>query len=157
MTALSGGRRSLESFAISIAVLAAPYAAIQTDSLDDSGSSSAGSARWEDGEAMESAMPLDEAASALWSLVLGRKVASSCFMYSIVDVGGGLFGRVDDDEGLFRKYCMMNVGTTKRRRPHEAKFHTHTGEFSRVQEFNKRKVEQRETTDNDSQVSWTRA
>ena len=145
MTALSGGRRSLESFAISIAVLAAPYAAIQTDSLDDSGSSSAGSARWEDGEAMESAMPLDEAASALWSLVLGWKAASSCFMFSIVDVGGGLFGRVDDDEGLFRKYRMMDAGTstTKDRRPHKAKFHTHTEEFSPGQEFNnlKRKVE----------------
>ena len=38
MTALTGGKISKESFAMSTAILAAPYVALQTDSLDDPGS-----------------------------------------------------------------------------------------------------------------------
>ena len=106
MTALSGGSMSEESFAISTAILAAPNAAFQADSLDDPGSLSAVSVGSEDGEAMERAMALDKAASVLRSLVRGWNVASSCFMYSAmggVGVSGGLFVGVDGDEDFFRK------------------------------------------------------
>ena len=60
----------------------------------------------QDGEAIDRAMALDEAASALRSLTRGWNVASSCFMYSkIAGVGvrGGLFLGVAEDEGFFRK------------------------------------------------------
>ena len=80
MTALSGGSRSEESFAISTAILAAPYTAFQTDSLDDPGSLSVASVGSQDGEAIERAMALDEAASALESLTPGWVVVSSFFM-----------------------------------------------------------------------------
>ena len=46
------------------------------------------------------AIALDEAASALRSLVRGWNVASSCLMYSAIGglgVGGGLFVGVADD------------------------------------------------------------
>jgi hypothetical protein len=71
MTALSGGSISEESFAISTAILAAPNAAIQTDSLDDPGSLGVVSEGSLGGETIESAMALVEAASALRSLVRG--------------------------------------------------------------------------------------
>ena len=100
MTALSGGSISEESFATSMAIFAAPYAAFQPDSLEDPDSSSATSVGSQNGEAIDKAIALEEAASALWSLVRGWNVASSCFMYSTiggVDVGGGLLVGVDDD------------------------------------------------------------
>lgn len=106
MTAFSGGSISEESFAISTAILAAPYAALQTDSLEDPSPSSVVSMEIHDGEAMDRAMALDEAASALRSLARGRNVASSCFMYSAmggVGVDGGVFVGVADGEVLFRK------------------------------------------------------
>ena len=101
MTALSGGSISEESFAISTAILAAPNAAFQADSLDDPGSLGALSVGSEDGEATDKAMALDKAASVLGSLVRGWNVASSCFMYSAM--GGGLPVGVDGDEDFFLK------------------------------------------------------
>ena len=106
MTALSGGSRSEESFAISTAILATPYAAFQTDSLDDPGSLGAMSVGPLGGEAIDRATALEEAAIALRSLAWGWNVASSCFMCSTmgdVGVGGGLFVGVAADEDLFRK------------------------------------------------------
>ena len=64
MTALSGGRISEASLAISTVILAVPYAVFQPDSFDDPGLSSASSTGSQDGEAMDSAMALEEAASA---------------------------------------------------------------------------------------------
>lgn len=116
MTALTGGNISEESFAISTAILAAPYAAFQADSLDDPGSlgaESMGSMGSEDGEIIDRATALDEATSALWSFVRGWNVASPCLMYSVirgVGVRGGLLGGVPDDEDFFRKWRMVNGG-----------------------------------------------
>ena len=102
MTALSGGSMSEQSFAVSIAMRAAPYTAIQADSLEDPDSSRATSVGSQDGEAIDRAIALVEAASALRSLA--RDVTSSCLMYSTIgDVGGGLLVEVDGEEGLFRK------------------------------------------------------
>ena len=78
---------------ISTAILAVPYAALQTDSLDDSGSIGAGSVGWRTGNDGYRNR-LDEAASALWSFTRGWNVKSSCFMYSTIrggGMGGGLF------------------------------------------------------------------
>ena len=86
-TALSGKNISEDSLAISMAILAAPYAVIQPDSFDDPGSLSAASERSQEGEAIDNAMALDEAASALGSLICGWIVVSSLFMYSAGDVG----------------------------------------------------------------------
>jgi len=101
-TALSGKNISDDSLAISTAILAAPYAVLQPDSFDDPGSSSAVSERSQEGEAIDNAMALDEAASALGSLTWGRIFASSFFMYSAGDVGVGgmLFVGVADEEFL---------------------------------------------------------
>ena len=106
MTALSGGSMSEESLAISTAILATPYAALQADSLDDPGSSSALSVGSQGGEAIASATALDEATSALRSLARGSGVAGPCFVYSINGdrgVGGGVFVGVAADEDFFRK------------------------------------------------------
>jgi hypothetical protein len=116
MTAFSGGSISEESFAISTAILAAPKAAPQTDSLDDPGSLGVGSVRSRDGEATERAMLLVEVASALRSLVWGWDVASRCLMYSViggVGVRGGLSVGVVVGENQFRmRRCMVEVSTT---------------------------------------------
>jgi len=64
-TALSGGNISEDSLAISTAILAIPYAVLQTDSFDGSVSLSAVSERSRGMEAIDNAMVLDEAASAL--------------------------------------------------------------------------------------------
>ena len=105
-TALSGKNISEDALAISTAILAAPYAVLQTDSVDDPDSSGVLSVGSQDGEAIARAITLDEAASALRSLARGWNVASSCFMYSTIGgagVDGGLFVGVDDDEDFFRK------------------------------------------------------
>ena len=97
---------SEDALVISTAILAAPYAVLQLDSLEDPGSSSVISVGSQDGEAMERAMALEEAARALWSLMRGWKVASSCFMYSTMGgVGeeGRRFAGVFDDGDFFRK------------------------------------------------------
>lgn len=60
MTAFSGGNMSEESFAISTAILAAPYAALQADSSEDSGTASV---RSEDWGGTDNAITLDEGAS----------------------------------------------------------------------------------------------
>ena len=112
-TALSGKNISEDAFATSTAILAIPYAVRQPDSLEDPGSLSMGSKALsavsmglQNGEAIDRAMALDEAASALLSLARGWNVASSCFMYSAIgDVGvdGGLFVGVDGGGDFFRK------------------------------------------------------
>ena len=106
-TALSGKNISEDSLAMSTAILAAPYAVLQPDSFDDPGSLSAVFERSQEGEAMDNAMALDEAASALVSLTRGWVVASSFFMHSTSDVGvdGRLFVGVSDG-GFLRKWCM---------------------------------------------------
>jgi hypothetical protein len=110
MTAFSGGSISVESLAISTAIFAAPYAILQVDSLDDPDPSRAVSEALHDGEAIAKAIALDEALSALRSLVLGWNVASSFFMYSkIGGVGGGLFVGVDGDDGFLRKGRMIGA------------------------------------------------
>jgi hypothetical protein len=115
MTALSGGSISEESFAISTAILAAPKAAFQTDSLDDPDSLGVALVGSREGEATERAMALVEAASALRSLVRGWNVASSCLMYSVivgVGVRGGSFGGVVVGENTFRmRRRMVEVRT----------------------------------------------
>ena len=109
-TALSGGSISKESFAISIAIFAAPYAAFQADSLDDPGSPDVVSVGLQDGEATDRAMALDKAASALRSFARGWNVASSCLMYSMI--GGGLSVASAGDEDLCRKRGMVGVRKT---------------------------------------------
>jgi len=105
MTALSGGNISEDSPAISMAILTAPYAVLQPVSFDDSGSLSAASERSQEGEAIDNAIALDEAASTLRSLTW--IVASSFFIYSTGDVGvdGRLFVDVAGGgfEGFLRK------------------------------------------------------
>ena len=70
-TALRGKNISEDALAISIAILAAPYAPFQTNSLDDPGSLGAVSVGSQDGEAIERAMLLDEAAGDLRSFGRG--------------------------------------------------------------------------------------
>jgi hypothetical protein len=115
MTAFSGGSISEESFAISTAILAAPKAAPQTDSLDDPGSLGVGSVGSRDGEATERAMLLVEAVCALRSLVWGWNVAGPRLMYSTVGgagVHGGLSVGVFVGESNFRmRRRMVEVKT----------------------------------------------
>ena len=112
VTALSGGSISEESFAISTAIFAAPYAALQADSLDEPGSSGAVSVELQDGKPIDSATALEVAASALWSLAWGWNVASPWFMHSTigdVGVGGGLFVGVAERKNLSRKLRMVDT------------------------------------------------
>jgi len=115
-TALSGKNISEDSLAISTAILAAPYAVTQPDSLGSPGSSGAIPKEPQDGEPIDRAMTLDEAASTLGSLARGYIAASSCFMKSTGNVGvvGRLFVGVAD-EGFLRKWCMVDGGTTRGR------------------------------------------
>jgi hypothetical protein len=53
-----------------MAILAAPYAAFQHDSFDDSAASEPASEELKNGEAIDKAIELDETASALGSLAL---------------------------------------------------------------------------------------
>ena len=95
MTAFSGKNISEVSLVISMAILAAPYAVLQPDSLDEPGSLSKGS---QSGEQIDNAMALDEAASAFGSLTRGWIVASSLLMNSeIGDVGVDGGGVADED------------------------------------------------------------
>ena len=63
-TALSGKSISEDSLATSTAILAAPYAVLQPDSLDDSGSSLPASEGSQGKGCIDKAIELDEAASA---------------------------------------------------------------------------------------------
>ena len=102
-TAFSGRNISEVSLAISTAILAAPYAVLQPDSLDEPGSLPKGS---QDGEQIDNATALDEATSVLGSLTWGWIVASSLLMNSEigdVGVGGGPVVGVTDDEDFRRK------------------------------------------------------
>jgi hypothetical protein len=69
-TALRGNSTSEDSLATSMAILAAPYAAFQHDSFDDSAASEPASEEFKNGEAIDKAIELDETASALGSLAL---------------------------------------------------------------------------------------
>lgn len=91
-----------------MAIFAAPYAALQADSLEDLGSLDAVSVGSQDEETTDRAMALDEAAGALRSLTLrGWDVAGSCLMSStirgVLGVRDGRFEGVVVDEGRFRK------------------------------------------------------
>jgi hypothetical protein len=111
-TALSGKNISEDSLAISTAILAVPYAVLQPNSFDDPGSLSTVSERSQEGEAIDNAMTLDEAASALGPLTGGWVIVSSFFMYSTGGVGvdGRLFVGVTDED-FFRKWCMAGWRT----------------------------------------------
>jgi hypothetical protein len=124
-TALSGRNISEDSLAISTAILAAPYAVFQPDSLEDPGSLGAVSERSQEGEPIDKAIALDETASVLGSLVLENVRTTSFFMNSIGDVGvgGGLFIGVADDEGFPHGWCM--VGNRTRCRRHLPRRHLH--------------------------------
>ena len=110
-TALSGKNISEDSLVISTAILAAPYAVFQPDSLDEPGSLGAVSKGSRDGEPIDKAMTPDEVARALGPLVLG--FVASPFKNSIGDacVGGGLFVGVANGEGFLRRWCMANERT----------------------------------------------
>ena len=60
---------------------------------------------------IDNTIALDVAASALVSLARGWNVASPFLIYSAGDVGvdGLLFVGVDDDEDLFRRWCMVDA------------------------------------------------
>lgn len=108
---------SEESFAMSTAIRAVPYAALQIDSLDDPGSFRAVSVGSRDEEAIDGAMALDEVMRALRSLMRGWDVASPCFASSTigsVGVDDGPLVGFAPDEDFFRKRCMANGRTTKR-------------------------------------------
>ena len=85
-TALSGKNISEDSLAISTAILAAPYAVLQPDSSDDSGSSLPMSEGSQDEGPIDKAIELDEAASAPGFLSLERAVRT--FLMKLVDIGG---------------------------------------------------------------------
>ena len=99
---------------ISTAILAVPYAVLQPESFDDSGSSDAVSKGPRDGEPIDKAMEPDEAASVLGCLALELLLTTSFFMNSIggvdVGVGGGLFACVAG-EGFLRKRGMIDERT----------------------------------------------
>ena len=67
----------------------------------------------QEGEAIDSAIALDEAASAFGSLALEYLRTTSFFMSPTGDAGvsGGLFIGVADEECPFQKRCMTNGRT----------------------------------------------
>ena len=91
---------SEDSLATSTAILAAPYAVLQPDSLDDSGSSLPTSEGTQDEENIDKAIELDEAASAPGFLALEWALTTS-FLMKLVGVGGRSVGLVD--ESFLRK------------------------------------------------------
>ena len=96
ITALSGKSMSEDSLATSTVILAAPYAVLQPDSLDDSGSSLRTSGGSQDEEQIDKAIELDEAASAPGFLALEWALTTS-FLMKLVDVGGLSVGVADED------------------------------------------------------------
>jgi len=102
---------------ISTAILTAPYAVPQPDSLDAPGSLTPVPEGSRDGEPIDKAMELDEAASALGFLALEWVRTASFFMSSISGIGvdGELFVGVPDDEG-FRKRRIVGCRTKRCRR-----------------------------------------
>ena len=87
---------SEDSLVTSTAILAAPYAVLQPDSLEVSGSSlqtSEGS--WGE-EHIDKAIELDEAASAPGFFALEWALTTS-FLIKLVGVGGRSIGVVDED------------------------------------------------------------
>ena len=114
-TALSGKHMSEDALAISTAIFAASYAVPQHDSSDGPGSSRTVSVGSQDGEAMDKAIALVDAASAPMFLVWGWIVARPCFMWSTIGrvvVGGRLFIGLADCEGSVRKRCIVDARIT---------------------------------------------
>ena len=99
-TALSGGNISEDSSATSTAILAAPYAVLQPDSLDDSGSSLPTTEGSQDEEHIYKAIEPNEAASTPGFLASEWVLMTSFFMKP-VGIGGRFAGVVD--EGFLRK------------------------------------------------------
>ena len=115
-TALSGKHISEDALAISTAIFAASYAVPQHDSPDDPGSSRTVSVGSQDGEPMDKATALVDAASAPMLLNRGWIVVRPCFMCSTiggVGVGGRLPVGLVDDEGSFKKGRIVGARTTK--------------------------------------------
>ena len=92
---------SEDSLATSTAILAAPYAVLQPDSLDDPGSSLPTLEGFQGEEHMDIATELDEAASVPGFLALEWALTTSLLMKLLVDVGGQSVGLVD--ESFLRK------------------------------------------------------
>ena len=108
-TALSGKNISEDSFTISTAILAAPYAVLQPDSLDDPGSSNPVFERSQDGEPIGELIEVGGGASAFGSMAWEM---ASFFMGSNGAVGG-LFLAILNDGVFLRQWCMTGDGTIK--------------------------------------------
>lgn len=77
---LEGGNTPEESSAVSTVILAAPYAVLRPDPLDDPDSSIAVSVGSKGGEAIDAGMALDEAAA---PFAWGWNAVSSGFQYEL--------------------------------------------------------------------------
>ena len=99
-TALSGKSMSEDSLATSTAILAAPYAVLQPDSLGDSGS--------QDEEHMDMAIELDEATSAAGFFALKWALTTS-FLTRLVSAGERSVGLADG--GFLRKWSIVGPRT----------------------------------------------
>ena len=87
VTALSGKNMSEDSLVTSTAILAAPYAVLQLDTLEDPGSSLPKPEGLRGEEHMDKATELDEAASVPGFFALEWALMTS-FLMKLVDVGG---------------------------------------------------------------------
>ena len=108
-TALSGKNMSEDSLVTSTTILAAPYAVLQPNSLEDSESSLPTSKGSQGEEHIDNAIELDEAASAPGSFALEWALTTS-FLGKLVGVGGRSIGVVDGD--FLRKRCMAGSRVT---------------------------------------------
>ena len=111
-TALRGKNISEDSFAISTANLAAPYAVLQPDSLDDPGSSKLVFERSREGGPVGKLTEVGGGASAFGFMAL--EMAS--FLMGSNEAVGGLFLVIFDDGVFFRKWCMTGSGKIKGKR-----------------------------------------
>ena len=111
-TALGGKNISEDSFATSTAILAAPYAVLQRDSLDDPGSSKLAFERSREGGPVGELIEVGGGASAFGS------VAWEMASFLMVSNGavGGLFLVIFNDGVFLRKWCMTGDGTIKGKR-----------------------------------------
>ena len=115
-TALSGKNKSEDALAISTAILAAAYAVLQRDSLDDPPSLGVVSPRSQEGEAIDKEVAPEDASGALRSLA---GVADPCPVGSViggVGVRGVLFIGFAEDEDFLRRRRMVDA-RTKMSRP----------------------------------------
>ena len=119
-TALRGKHISEDALATSRAIFAASYAVVQRDCLDDPRSSRVISVTSQDGEPMDKAIALVDAARAPRALTWGWIVVRPCFMCSKiggVGAGGEPFVCLSDDEGSARKRRIVDARTAKRLSP----------------------------------------